>query len=210
MVTVKAHYGPEYRLHDPGNGVIGAALNEGLPYEHKVLYHIYRQKLTGRAIDVGAHIGNHSLWLALACGLQVEAFEPIEFSRTWQNVQLNCVEDLVNVHPCALGDRNSWATALGKGEIEEDSEGEIRITTLDEYKFDDVSLIKIDVEGWEPAVLRGAQETIERCRPVLYVEGRTAADRTKNKRVLEKFGYIYSGHTFGATPLEEWRPDEAR
>jgi FkbM family methyltransferase len=41
---------------------------------------------------------------------------------------------------------------------------------LDEFDFDSVGLIKIDVEGWELEVLKGAVETIKKHRPVMLIE----------------------------------------
>jgi len=46
----------------------------------------------------------------------------------------------------------------------------VKIKTLDSYNFQDVDIIKIDVEGFEYDVLLGATDTIERCRPVVQVE----------------------------------------
>lgn len=41
---------------------------------------------------------------------------------------------------------------------------------LDAFGFADVSLMKLDTEGFEENVLRGGIETIRRCRPVVCVE----------------------------------------
>jgi hypothetical protein len=41
---------------------------------------------------------------------------------------------------------------------------------LDEFTFNSIGLIKIDVEGWELEVLKGAVETINKYRPILLVE----------------------------------------
>jgi len=46
----------------------------------------------------------------------------------------------------------------------------VKINTLDSYNFQDVDIIKIDVEGFEYDVLLGATDTIERCKPVVQVE----------------------------------------
>ena len=46
----------------------------------------------------------------------------------------------------------------------------IRIETLDSYNFQNVDIIKIDVEGFEYDVLLGSTDTISRCRPVVQVE----------------------------------------
>ncbi len=52
--------------------------------------------------------------------------------------------------------------------------------TLDSLGLNEVSFIKIDVEGMERAVLRGASETLSRDRPILYVEN----DRAEHSREL--------------------------
>ena len=50
--------------------------------------------------------------------------------------------------------------------------GDFRVTTrtLDTFHLDDVSLIKIDVEGYEGKVLMGARLTVERSHPAIVVE----------------------------------------
>lgn len=49
---------------------------------------------------------------------------------------------------------------------------EVPVTTVDliSAELDQLDLIKIDVEGWELEVLRGARETVERFKPTLVVE----------------------------------------
>lgn len=46
----------------------------------------------------------------------------------------------------------------------------VPLRTLDSYKFDDVDFIKIDVEGLEHDVLKGARRTIAKCKPMIVVE----------------------------------------
>jgi FkbM family methyltransferase len=46
----------------------------------------------------------------------------------------------------------------------------VKIKTLDSYNFQDVDIIKIDVEGFEYDVMLGAVDTIDRCKPVVQVE----------------------------------------
>lgn len=47
---------------------------------------------------------------------------------------------------------------------------EIESHRLDEFDFDSVGLIKVDVEGWELEVLKGAVETIKKHQPVMLIE----------------------------------------
>lgn len=47
---------------------------------------------------------------------------------------------------------------------------DVPVHTLDHFAFTDVGFVKVDAEGWEEHVLRGAKETIERCRPIVMLE----------------------------------------
>lgn len=131
-------------------------------------------------LDIGAHIGTHTLAMTQSVGSegQVYAFEPQKkiFRELVENLRLN---DINNATPLrfALGDGpprviemnvatkgNEGGTRIGSG----GDEAELR--SIDSFGFCNVSAIKIDVEGFENHVLRGAQKTIARERPVLVVE----------------------------------------
>jgi FkbM family methyltransferase len=135
-----------------------------------------------RVIDIGASVGVYTHALHRR-GALVEAFEP----------QPSCLETLrayaaahsqVRVYPVALGSKKGRATLhvpviagrlLSAGaSLAKPQEASERISvdvhTLDSYEFSDVALIKIDVEGAELDVLRGAAKTIARSKPVLLVE----------------------------------------
>ena len=47
---------------------------------------------------------------------------------------------------------------------------EIETYTLDEFNFENINFIKIDVEGVDGQVILGAQKTIKQCRPVIQIE----------------------------------------
>lgn len=182
------------------------ALHEGLPYEHRVLRHVARQGFPAgsTAVDVGASFGNHSLWLAVVCGLSVMAVEPLDYERLRENLRLNPDAD-VTVWPIGLGEETRRGPVTGPPEHMTgpvpDRET-VPIEKLDDLGARNVSLIKIDVEGMEPEVLSGARQTIERDRPRLYVEAQDAAAGDRNAAEIP-FGYEHTG-TWGATPLEEW------
>jgi hypothetical protein len=63
----------------------------------------------------------------------------------------------------------------------------VHVNTLDSYHFDDVDLIKIDVEGHELAVIEGAVDTILRCKPHLIIE---IEQRHISKPIDEIFDFI--------------------
>lgn len=205
MLKIEAH-GKSYQIGDPG-GLIGHSLRAGVPYEARVLEAIQREQLTGVAVDVGASVGNHSLWFAAICGLSVVAVEPLDYLRLTENVAANPDLD-IEVWPFALGDRTYRGHVTGApAHVIGDSfpvDG-VSVQKLDDYGLDDVSLIKIDVEGMEPHVLRGAEETIRRNRPLIYAEAIDDAARARNAAILSALDYTHT-KTFGATPLDEWRP----
>jgi FkbM family methyltransferase len=143
----------------------------------------------GIAIDVGANEGLYSYALAKLFD-RVEAFEPNEET----SVDLRDYDcPKVNLHRVALsrseGERTLYVPILsgiespGWGSLEPEalppSESVrtqiVQTKTLDSYRFENVVLIKIDVEGHELQVLEGATETITRCRPIMLLEIKTVA-----------------------------------
>src|SRR5205823_431391 len=74
---------------------------------------------------------------------------------------------------------------------------EVPVKKLDDYRFDQVGFIKIDVEGHEQAVIEGAFETIARSKPVILVEveeGRNPGAVARMQTALAKLGY--AGHFY--------------
>lgn len=123
------------------------------------------------ALDVGAHCGLWTMQLANHFSF-VECFEPLPVHiKCWK---MNVTSPGCSLHEVAIGDR------AGRCGIEYNSDysgrsyvkdgGDYPIVTLDQYGFDDVGLIKIDVEGYEYHVVAGAKETLKRCKPAVIVE----------------------------------------
>lgn len=133
-------------------------------------------------VDVGAHIGTHTLTMAEAVGRRgkVIAFEPTptRFCELFHNVSLNKYKN-VQLNWTALGDRT--------GEIKMELGSSVGLRTLDSYTFPKVSLIKMDVNGREEAFFKGAKETIERCTPILIIESREGRHEWIEK--IEEMGY---------------------
>lgn len=132
------------------------------------------------AVDVGAHVGFWSIHLCWRFN-RVQAFEPMaEHRECWERNMDLPYNDWINgerqaqVHPYALGaapGRVSLSVPPGSsGGTHVSGPGEIEMRTLDSFEFQNVDFIKVDVEGFELAVLQGAVETLKRCRPVVIVE----------------------------------------
>jgi FkbM family methyltransferase len=160
-------------------------------------------------LDVGANIGNHTIFLAGVCGCRVIAFEPNpEAAKVLRlNVAANDLGNRVRIEQMAVGAarQNGALLAsqdhnLGTARITPDQSGDIEIVPLDEMTMEGkVSLIKIDVEGMDLAVLKGAVKLIEHDRPVIAIEIASADAYLEAMGLLDPFGHICTG-SFNYTP----------
>jgi len=144
---------------------------------------------TGDFWDVGANTGLYSVLAARHLGGdRVHAFEPVPTiaGLCRDNLKLNSVA--VTVHEVALSDRIGAATIYlpdaGHGLIETSASlspdfkssaqpsFSVPTTTIDQLRpdFGAMSVLKVDVEGFEAQVLRGAEETIRSDQPIIAVE----------------------------------------
>lgn len=124
------------------------------------------------AIDVGSHVGLWSFNLAHSFD-KVEAFEPVAAHREcFEHNLLGC--DNVTLHACALGEiagsisMRTEPTSSGDSRVA--GPGNIPMYTLDSFDFQNVDLLKIDTEGHELFVLKGATEMLVQNHPVVVVE----------------------------------------
>lgn len=127
------------------------------------------------AIDVGAHVGLWSFNLTHNFAL-IHAFEPVRDHRDCyiRNMPGRIPEHDWILHGCALGatpGHVSIVTTQGSsGDSQIRPDGYIEMCRLDEFKIQNVDLIKIDCEGYEENVLVGALDTIMEWKPVIIVE----------------------------------------
>jgi FkbM family methyltransferase len=137
----------------------------------------------GTAIDVGAHIGSYTLRMARRFE-RVIAFEPNPYNSHLLrlNIQLNKMRN-IDVEDAALSDTNEVSPFFlqrstgGTGSLDPlhygfkyDTTVRVEVKKLDDFGIDKVDVLKIDTEGNELRVLKGASRTIERARPVIAVE----------------------------------------
>ena len=142
-----------------------------------------------RCIDVGANIGLHTVRLARLAGPEgaVIAIEPDQelARRAEHNLELNGSSAQARVITAAASDRSGDTVRLYRPDTADTNRGRASVmhhdyltgpaamvptVTLDELSPDPVALIKIDVEGHEEAVVRGAAGLIERCAPAVVYE----------------------------------------
>lgn len=181
------------------------------PYELEMLRNMAsRLQKDDLVLDVGANIGNHSLYLASVTGCRVEAFEPnLSLCEALQSsIALNGLNERVRVHQVGVADTEGFghfnhvdASNLGAQSLEVSRNAdEIKLISLDQLDLPaPVRMIKVDVEGMELQVLNGARHLIQRDHPILYIEGQTEDDFSLVSSLLEEMGYLFCS-TFNATP----------
>lgn len=133
-------------------------------------------------VDVGANVGIWTVILGRHKNVKkIFAFEPsaenLNFLR--KNIDLNQLSDRVEVHEVAVSDSVGTAKFMDGGSgatrrLSADNEtgSSMQTVSLDSMQstFGEIGLIKIDVEGFEPLVIKGMQSLINAQRPALFIE----------------------------------------
>jgi FkbM family methyltransferase len=211
---------------DPFDCAMGTLFAQGLPYEPETDELFRRVIEAGMDVaDVGANIGYFTLLSAKLVGAQgvVHSFEPTPkvYALLLRNVDVNGFQN-VQVHETALADyvgearffcypNRSDQNSLRQLTGETSRVLDVRVTTLDALFADSsrkLSFIKIDVEGAEFSVLKGARRLLASHRPLVLFEvshhqqkhGVSGGDLAA---FLKDFGYAC--YTVGPQPLKPYR-----
>lgn len=180
-------------------------------YEGAMLDYINLNIPKGTMIDVGANIGNHSIFFAKYCATGVISFEP--FPETFKVLEKNIKQNNINnIRAICVGLSDEPKDELmylpnennvGMAKIDPSGNVSIKVINFDESikkaLCDRVTLIKIDCEGYESKAIAGMIETIKEHKPALFIECQTIAEFTVVNSILSPLGYR-SKSKFNATP----------
>ena len=190
---------------------------------HEPLLPILSQHTKGGIfVDVGANTGVYTHTLR-SVATQVIAFEPVA---SLADALRRHYPEIV-VHACALSASNGDAilhipsrtreTVLTRASLNADANPgftfeavPVERRTLDSFGLSNVSAIKIDVEGHEEEVLRGAVETIKASRPALLVEIEERHHPGKSAALMqwiESMGYrayYHDGHGLASADAHDF------
>jgi FkbM family methyltransferase len=201
-------------------------------FEPEITYLIRSMVRPGDSvIDVGANVGFHTVAFAKVCG-HVYAFEPV--AEMAERASINCALnglDNVTLFRFALGEKTGemeMNVNVSGGGMEGTSSflKTVHINRAQEHyqprkvsvrRLDDVlaeakpagrvSFIKIDTEGFEPMVLRGAMETIRKHRPAMIVEAHSKRLKDTGltfKWYLDTFPNYHTLIVYAATPANPY------
>lgn len=166
-------------------------------YEIDLLEYLLNSNIKGKiAIDVGANIGNHSIFLGSFIAKKIISIEANDelISTLESNLKNNNINHQIIAK--GLGRQEGFGRLLfpleeniGAGKIEI-GDGHITITTLDDIApSTGVVLVKIDVEGMELEVLQGGTHLLKTQHPHLVIEAATVGDFERVRSFLSGYGY---------------------
>ena len=163
-------------------------------------------------IDVGAHVGFHSILAAIANeNGSVFAFEPLPpvFERLQRNLALNRLQNVIALRQAAGAD-DGWAPFFhvpgiipcssslseafmrGTPGLETVTVPVVRLDTFARtHGVTAIDLIKLDTETTEPDVLAGIGELLPKSRPDIFCEVQPRGDADALTRILQPLGYSF-------------------
>ena len=189
-------------------------VGEYAPQEWAVLDQLTKPGKT--VVEVGANIGVHTIPLARKCAPgPLYCFEPQQrvFQVLCANLALNDIGNAI-AYPEAVGEAEGevvvppidYEGALNLGGVSMRPAGSpgarVRVVNLDSLRLPSLDLLKVDVEGFEPAVIRGARETIARCRPNIYIENDRPQHQGDLIKLIAGMGYTLYWHAPALAPAE--------
>lgn len=155
-------------------------------YEIEMLNSIFKQNdfyalKKGLLLDIGSNIGNHTLYFFQSNLIQsAYCFEPVQdtFQILQKNIYINNLRNKVKLFNVGVGESQGIAqiasyskSNTGASQLKISNNGDIPIIAIDDINFEqNISLIKIDVEGFELSVIKGMLNTLKMHKPLIFIE----------------------------------------
>ena len=150
--------------------------------------------------DVGAHVGFYSLLAAKSAGPSgsIVAFEPMAANIEYLRHHAALNKFAVDIAQVAVADRDSIGhfrrgADTYTGTLAESGEA-VEVVSIDllvdSHRFPAPDIIKVDVEGAETLVLKGALRTLSRVHPIVFLAVHSQRLRSECIDILRGLGYI--------------------
>lgn len=156
----------------PGESGINANIYCGLQEFSDMAYVLHTMSEEDLFVDIGANVGSYTILACVAKGARGICFEPVPttYQRLLDNIRLNDVSSHVKAFNIGLSDKEGELTFTASensmNHVAADSERatdvvKVKVLSLDKIlDGESPSMLKIDVEGFETPVIRGAHETL--------------------------------------------------
>lgn len=173
-------------------------------------------------LDIGANIGNHSLFFAkyIKCN-HIYAFEPMYenieiFKKNLENFSDKCTlfevalgnqENDMIIYNSEKNNNGGFSLASHHNSYEV---GTTHVVTLDSFNFKNISLIKLDVENYEIDVLKGGKQTIINSKPMIILENNfhyfsnIYPDPEPHKDIMNELNYIKIHSDLCKSGMDVW------
>ena len=169
---------------------------------------VYKQGFKN-ILDIGASIGNHTLFFAGIMGAKVTAVEPYlpSFNHLSDNVELNSFD--VTLHNIGISSHMHMAKMVpisdnNIGMVQVREGVETKMLPMGMFLNLDVDYIKIDVEHYNKQVLAGAK-LLQGIDPVLSIECETKQILAETDKIMQSYGYkMIPKLKFNHTPTYIW------
>ena len=154
-------------------------------------------------LDIGTNIGYHALAVAQRTKSMVLAFEP--HIKHFSVAAFNCQNVPVKLYNAAVSDQPGTLKISDFDFSSQSNFGKIeaQVMTIDQLDLNICTLMKIDTEGQELKVLKGAENTIEKHRPIIFYEAIGETDWLGAYDYLQSKGYKQYWVGVRTFPLKE-------
>lgn len=129
-------------------------------------------------VEIGAYLGNHTLYFSKIIGCNVHTFEPTKssYNVVLNNLKMNYVSNVM-VYNKAAAAKNGFMRMKtrdiknpGANQFIYTDSGDFECVRTDSIDFENVDFIKIDAEGGEFEALKGCQGLIDKFKPIIMIE----------------------------------------
>jgi FkbM family methyltransferase len=170
-------------------------------------------KIPGTFVDVGANVGKYSIWMSQFVE-KVVAIEPDKQNIAYlkKNISLNGADNIEIIEKACYSEETELDFYIDPKDVSTHSlltrkknarKTRVKTGTLDSLNLKNVLLVKIDVEGAELEVIKGAKKLLQEQRPKIILEILTQENRKNIQKLLSKYNYALKnilGDNYQAIP----------
>jgi FkbM family methyltransferase len=187
----------------------------GIFYEQNLLNKVKSFNKEGIYVDLGANVGNHSLFFGLFCPstkiISIEA-EP-EIAKVLEHNLSRNIPEKYEIINKAVSDFNGFVEMdglvqrnVGGTSINSKGVGNVECVTLDDIlgNLTNVAVLKMDIEGEEHNAIRKSEKFFSNNSPVVIAELKDRNQFNEFKSLIGKYGYTTDGINYAVSATYVW------